>query len=112
MTNRAAGFTSPSDQAAILVITLEIQQLQAHIGREGMTMEKTEASKPKHLLLATAKSYPVSEQDLAPKNCEYSISQGAWVIQDGDSLLVENPERPRPVTKKFDIETGEDQKGA
>ena len=77
-----------------------------------MDMETSEASKPKHLLLAIAKSYRVPDQELAPENCEYSLSQGAWVLQDGGSLLIENPERPRPVTKKFDIETGEDQKGA
>ena len=76
-----------------------------------MTKETPEASKPKHLLLATAKSYRVSDQELAPENCEYNLSQGAWVLRDDGSLLVENPQRPRPVTKKFDIETGEDQKG-
>ena len=77
-----------------------------------MNMETSETSKPKHLLLATAKSYRVHDQELAPENCEYSLLQGAWVLQDAGSLLVENPGRPRPVTKKFDIETGEDQKGA
>ena len=75
-------------------------------------MEKAEVSKPKHLLLANAKSYRVPDRDLAPENCEYSLSQGAWILQDNGSLLIENPERPRPSSKKFDIETGEDQKGA
>ena len=77
-----------------------------------MKMAKSEASKPKHLLLATAKSYRVHDLELAPENCEYSLAQGAWVLQDSGSLLVENPGRPRPATKKFDIETGEDPKGA
>ena len=76
-----------------------------------MTEETKNTSKPKHLLLETARSYLVSDEDLAPENCEYSLSQGAWVLQGVGSLLVENPERPRPVTKKYDIETGEDQKG-
>ena len=70
------------------------------------------ASEPQHLLLETAKSYPVSAQDLAPPNCSYSISEGAWILQDVGSLLVETTGRPMPTTKKADIETGEDQKGA
>ena len=77
-----------------------------------MNKGTSDASSPKHLLLENAKSYRVSDQDLAPANCDYNLSQGAWVFRDDGSLLVENPERPRPVTKKFDIETGEDQKGA
>ena len=77
-----------------------------------MSMETSDASNPKHLLLATAKSYRIPDQELAPENCEYSLSQGAWVLQADGSLLIENPERPRPISKKFDIETGEDQKGA
>lgn len=71
-----------------------------------------EVPKPQHLLLATAKSYRVSNQDLAPPNCHYSISEGAWIVQDAGSLLVETPGRPMPATKKADLETGEDQKGA
>ena len=77
-----------------------------------MTKETSGTSKQKHLLLAIAKSYRVSDQELAPENCEYSLSQGAWVLKEVGSLLIENTERPRPATKKFDIETGEDQKGA
>ena len=75
-------------------------------------MEKPVTQTPKHLLLANAKSYGVPDQDLAPENCEYSLSQGAWILKDSGCLLIENPERPRPSSKKFDIETGEDQKGA
>ena len=77
-----------------------------------MNNKISDASNPRHVLLETAKSYSVPERDLTPANCDYSLSQGAWVLRDDGSLLVENPERPRPVTKKFDIETGEDQKGA
>ena len=77
-----------------------------------MTTEKTESSNPRHILLETAKSYRVPDRDLAPDNCEYSLSKGAWILQDSGSLLIENTERPRPSSKKFDIETGEDQKGA
>ncbi len=65
-----------------------------------------------HLLLSLAQSYQLPTEDLAPRNCEYSLTEGVWRLQDGGSLLVETPGRPTPVTKKRDIETGEDQKGA
>ena len=69
-------------------------------------------SEPENLLLATSKSYPVSAPDLAPPDCCYSLTEGAWILQGSDSLLVETPGRPMPATKKADLETGEDQKGA
>ena len=77
-----------------------------------MTTNTPETPEPTHLLLALSKSYPIVEQDLAPHDCLYSISDGAWILQHIGSLLVDTPGRPRPATKKFDIETGEDQKGA
>ena len=77
-----------------------------------MSHETSDNSEPQHLLLATAKSYPVSTQDLAPPGCRYSLSAGAWIVEDAGSLLVETPGRPMPATKKADLETGEDQKGA
>ena len=69
-------------------------------------------SEPENLLLVTSKSYPASAPDLAPPNCYYSLTEGAWILQGSDSLLVEAPGRPMPATKKADLETGEDQKGA
>lgn len=77
-----------------------------------MDKKISDASNPRHILLETARSYRIPDQDLAPENCEYSLTQGAWILQDSGSLLIENAERPRPSSKKFDIETGEDQKGA
>ena len=65
---------------------------------------------PKHLLLTMAKTYPVSTGDLAPQECQYDLFQGAWVLNGIGSWLIESPNRPRPMTKKKDIETGEDQK--
>ena len=77
-----------------------------------MAGEVPEVPKPQHLLLATAKSYPIANRDLAPANCRYSISEGAWIVRGVGSLLVDTPGRPMPATKKADLETGEDQKGA
>ena len=65
-----------------------------------------------HILLELARTYPIFDRDLAPQGCRYDLLQGAWVLDDGGTLLVESPEPPRPKTKKGDLETGEDQKGA
>lgn len=69
-------------------------------------------SELENLLLATSKSYTASVPDLAPPNCYYSLTEGAWILQASNSLLVEAADRPMPATKKADLETGEDQKGA
>ena len=65
---------------------------------------------PKHLLLATAQTYPLQAEDLAPPDCQYDLEQGAWVLNGSESLFIELPNRARPMTKKRDIETGEDHK--
>ena len=67
---------------------------------------------PTHLLLAMAKTYPVSAPDLNPPGCHYSLAEGAWILDDTGSLLADSPVRPMAATKKMDTETGEDQKGA
>jgi hypothetical protein len=65
----------------------------------------------KHILLKYALTYKRFTGSLAPEGCHYDPSVGAWLVSDTGRLLVETPERPKPTTKKFDIETGEDQKG-
>ena len=77
-----------------------------------MDIATRNATEPENLLLATSKSYPASAPDPAPPNCYYSITEGAWILLSSGSLLVEAPGRPMPATKKADLETGEDQKGA
>ena len=76
-----------------------------------MIARSLNTGEPEHLLLATAKSYHVSSEDLAPPNCEYSLIEGAWILRNTGSLFVETPGCPMPATKKADLETGEDQKG-
>jgi hypothetical protein len=75
-----------------------------------MPAPRPDAEGPEHLLLAIAKSYPAPARDLTPPNCEYSLTEGAWILQDADTLLVEVPGHPMQATKKADLETGEDQK--
>ena len=65
---------------------------------------------PKHLLLQLAKTYPIFTGDLAPQGCRYDVLQGAWLLDGTSTLLVESDDRLPPMTKKADIETGEDQK--
>lgn len=64
-----------------------------------------------HLLLTLATTLPVRDIDLSPQGCQYDLFQGVWIVNDTGELLVDSPDRPYPMTKKKDIETGEDQKG-
>ena len=59
-----------------------------------MTARSPNTAEPEHLLLATAKSYHVSSEDLAPPNCEYSLTEGAWILRNIGSLFVETPGVP------------------
>jgi len=66
----------------------------------------------KHILLKYATTYDIPRNiSLAPENCHYDRKIGAWVVSESGVLLVNSPDKPKPVTKKADIETGEDQKG-
>ena len=63
-----------------------------------------------HLLLAMASTYPAFTGDLSPQGYEYDLFSGVWMQSGSGSLLIESPNRPPSMTKKKDIETGEDQK--
>lgn len=77
-----------------------------------MNYRVSDGNDSKHLLLAMAKTYPVSTPNLNPPGCHYSLAEGAWIMDDTGSLLADSPIRPMAATKKMDMETGEDQKGA
>ena len=47
-----------------------------------------------HLLMAMAKTYPVTDRDLTPPGCWYNLVDGAWVSDELGSLLVDTPGRP------------------
>jgi hypothetical protein len=42
----------------------------------------------------------------------YDPISGVWIDPVSAAPVVSNPDRPRPRTKKADVETGEDNKGA
>jgi hypothetical protein len=67
-----------------------------------------------HYLIGRAHVYPHPGQISDPENCRYDDRLGVWRWGEGkDTVLVKssNPQRPRPQSKKHDIETGEDLKG-
>ena len=70
-----------------------------------MTVQNMKGTDPEHLLLATAKTYPVLPLDLTPPGCHYDLVEGAWIFDDLGSLLADTPGRPMPATKKADNET-------
>ena len=66
-----------------------------------------------HPLLQHAFRFRPEQVEPAP-GCRYSREIGAWVAAtDGELLVVPQPgkPRPKPMSKKADVETGEDMKG-
>lgn len=64
----------------------------------------------KHPLVQLCSSTALPMGSEPPPDSAYSRELGLWLRADGLPVVV-GPERPRPQTKKFDVETGEDQKG-
>ncbi|ULR30028.1 hypothetical protein MJO48_16300 [Dickeya fangzhongdai] len=65
---------------------------------------------PQHILIKSAIKKPFNETPQMPKNVVYDIHKGYWV-KSQEKLVSYNSEYGVRVTKKCDIETGEDQKG-
>ncbi|MFB4169924.1 hypothetical protein [Virgibacillus sp. JSM 102003] len=65
----------------------------------------------KHLLIQKAFIYPKPKEKPKLEGYTYNEESGYWV-SDRDFLpYVMDKRRPKPQTKKADVETGEDQKG-
>lgn len=66
-----------------------------------------------HILVSKAKRYDVSKAQTEPDLCTFFQKAGYWTddVSGIPMMLMDDPKRPKPQTKKFDIETGEDQKG-
>lgn len=66
-----------------------------------------------HLLVEKALTYEVKDLE-DPRGSVYDNEIGAWIWTKGNEFLVRSNDlgRPRPTTKKQDMETGEDLKGA
>ena len=67
-----------------------------------------------HLLVEKAFVYDGGRDLKDPKGSFYDDVLGAWLCGDNNEFLVRSKAagRPRPTTKKGDMETGEDLKGA
>lgn len=66
-----------------------------------------------HFLFRRATVFPSTDRDLTPQDCHYDVHLGAWLTNDPTPrFLIESATHRAPGTKKQDLETGEDQKGA
>ncbi len=63
-----------------------------------------------HIFLANAHVYPLPRNKPNMDDCHFNAEGGFWVINNTESPMVRDRERPKPTTKKFDVETGEDRK--
>ena len=65
----------------------------------------------RHILLEKAFIYPISKEK--PDMSKYVFSKkGYWVSAEGEKPLILDSKWAKPRTKKNDLETGEDLKGA
>ena len=64
-----------------------------------------------HLLLEKAYIYPLPKEPSPPSGCTFNQNKGYWVFNETGQPLVTVKDHPGLVTKKCDIETGEDRKG-
>ncbi len=66
-----------------------------------------------HILVLKAKRYDVSKVQTEPVFCTFFQKEGYWTDDASGipMMLMDDPKRQKPQTKKFDVETGEDQKG-
>lgn len=67
--------------------------------------------KAKHILAKKAFVYKKKQKNFEDENYVYDYSLGYWIKKDSGKPAVYDPEFSKPMTKKEDIETGEDQKG-
>lgn len=67
-----------------------------------------------HLLITKASTYSARQELEDPEGCFYDSARGAWIFAQTGEFLVKSldADRPRPTTKKHDLETGEDLKGS
>ncbi|WP_048152647.1 hypothetical protein [Methanolacinia paynteri] len=64
-----------------------------------------------HILLEKASRYTSSVVDPIPQDCTFKEKQGYWIKNSTGEIMMLSDDSCRPLTKKEDRETGEDQKG-
>ena len=65
----------------------------------------------RHVLLDKANAYENVSKDLRPENCYYDRKDGLWRVEETANVMMVSDYARKPQSKKWDIETGEDQKG-
>ena len=65
----------------------------------------------KHILLDKAHVYDMVEKDLVPPKCSYDRECGLWRVDTTGEVMMIGAYARKPQSKKWDVETGEDQKG-
>lgn len=65
----------------------------------------------RHILIEKAYKYLEPQFKTLEDTCEYIIDKGYWVMRTSQKAMMLSDSAMRPMTKKEDRETGEDQKG-
>lgn len=73
--------------------------------------EMKEGKSMAHVLLEHAYKYGVPICGSTPDGCSFNQNKGYWVSNSTGQALMESDDPKPTTTKKWDIETGEDQKG-
>ncbi|MGN7765132.1 hypothetical protein [Paenibacillus sp. 22594] len=63
-----------------------------------------------HLLLSKAYIYDIPKIEPILDDCTYDAIAGYWVVNQKNIPMILEKGRPKPSTKKCDVETGEDRK--
>ena len=64
-----------------------------------------------HIFEKVAFVYPLKSNQPILDGYEFDIQKGYWVNSETHTLLINDPNGPKPQSKKCDQETGEDKKG-
>ena len=64
-----------------------------------------------HVLLEKAKHYIPAENDMYPSGYKILTREGYWYNEQTNETFIYSDDPRKPSSKKWDIETGEDQKG-
>lgn len=64
-----------------------------------------------HILIRCAKKYPTPKPLLASESSYYDLESGYWRLMSNGLPMMLDGDSPRPTSKKYDRETGEDMKG-
>jgi hypothetical protein len=70
-----------------------------------------EVSVKNHLLLDKAYIYPATRLPTVPADCHYDYDKGYWVHNGTGKPFVTLDDHQALMSKKRDVETGEDEKG-